>query len=369
MNEEFRYIELAHKTDDGKFIRFTAGSRKEAAWFIRKYGPKAMFATAYIYKSKDKSGAMYAPYFYIDLDNSNLTSSDPDVAEAAWVEIRRDYLFVCNILDAFYGIRKDYVLSYFSGKKGLTILVPTRIFGLEPSENINEVFRLLAKEIASTAQSRKIVSIDTAIYDRSRLLRLPNTMHEATGLYKVRLYYDEIRNLSYREIIELAGQPRPNPLPDRVPVSPKAKAKVSSMTIEQRDRRKEFKYEAPCVKKALAEGAVLGRRNNTAIALASYFYQCGMEYGEALQILLDWGRNKCSPPMNGDEIEATVRSAYRNQYAYGCRTFKSLDLCKPEGCEIEHYRNAVSMDRANNSGTGRDNGDNRARQKRAYYRV
>lgn len=366
MNKEFRYIELAHKTDSGKFIRFMTDSQQDVAWFINKYGPKALFATAYRYQNKDKTGAIYAPYFYIDLDNHEVASEDLDTASKAWASIRTDYLFVCNILDTYYGIRKDYILTYFSGKKGLTILVPTKAFGLEPSENINEIFRLLAKTIASVAQSRNISSIDTSIYDRSRLLRLPNTVHEATGLYKIRLYYHEIHKMSYNEILQLASKPRPNPLPSLVPVSPVAKAKVASMMTPQRDNtRKEFKYEAPCVKKALANGAVLGTRNNTAIALASFFYQYGISYEQALQILLDWGKNKCSPPMSGKEIEATVRSAYRNCYAYGCRTFSNLGLCEPEGCEIERCRNAVSMDGANNSRAGHNNSHDRAWQKGA----
>ena len=49
--------------------------------------------------------------------------------------------------------------------------------------------------------------IDSAIYDRVRLFRAPNSRHPKTGLHKRRFTYDELMGLNIDRIRELAAEP------------------------------------------------------------------------------------------------------------------------------------------------------------------
>ena len=51
------------------------------------------------------------------------------------------------------------------------------------------------------------------IYDRMRILRLPNTQHQDSARFKTPITYDELISWSINEILELSISPRPFVLP------------------------------------------------------------------------------------------------------------------------------------------------------------
>lgn len=375
MDQRFCYFELAHKSEN-RFIRTMARDAGEIAQFRTRWGDRAIFMSAYRYSSADRSGEIYAPYFYLDLDDSTLAAEDPEEAENAWVQIRREFLYICSILDVYYGIKREHIYPYFSGKKGLTIVIPSAAFGLEAGESLNEIMRLIAEDIATCVPYANLKSIDMKVYDRARLLRMPNSIHEDTGLYKVLLTPQEVLKNSLRQVKEIAARPRNAEPAENVPASPKAVGRVKY--IVERAARKTatgknggLRYEPPCVKEALASGATAGMRNNTLAALADYYKQRGLPYEETLSLLLEWNTTKCAPPLRQSEVVATVRSIYRHEYRYGCRTFQHLGWCRMEGCRIASAGTAhnVPVDGAGATGIRRDIRDNRARQDRAKYGV
>ena len=62
----------------------------------------------------------------------------------------------------------------------------------------------------------------------------------------------------------------------------------------------------PCVKYILANGAVKGGRNNTAMALASALYQRDMNEERVLGIMKEWNNTKLDEPLSDREIENTT---------------------------------------------------------------
>jgi len=102
-------------------------------------------------------------------------------------------------------IEDKYVRCYFTGKKGFNIEVPSRLFDIEPSENLNEIVKSIALRIAEG------VEVDTKIYDKVRLYRIPNSIHEGTSLYKIPLTVDELFSLDEVNIIDLATNSKPFP--------------------------------------------------------------------------------------------------------------------------------------------------------------
>ncbi|MDO4574974.1 MAG: hypothetical protein Q4D98_07145 [Planctomycetia bacterium] len=100
-------------------------------------------------------------------------------------------------------VSEDGILIFFSGSKGFHVGVP--LAGAEPCLDFHKQAKAVAVSIAAGAK----VKIDTAIYDRSRLFRCPNTRHLKTGLYKIPLTYLECTTFWTLEmILEKAKVPR-----------------------------------------------------------------------------------------------------------------------------------------------------------------
>jgi hypothetical protein len=137
------------------------------------------------------TGATWTPYLPLDYDDE----ADPGRAlEALRQAVQR--------FDA-WGVPRDAVEYFFSGRKGFSVQMPEALFvGFTPFSDLHRQLGRAAKLIM------RDVPFDRSIYDKLRLWRLPNSQHERTGLFKVQLTHDEVLSLSIDQIRRLAGQPR-----------------------------------------------------------------------------------------------------------------------------------------------------------------
>lgn len=113
---------------------------------------------------------------------------------------------------------------YFSGNKGFHVEIPTFLFSTfaRPSTALNLLHEELAKSLIEpirgyilrieeehyTKYKVKKNIFDDSIYDKTRLIRLENTLNIKSGLYKIRLTRDELFNLSIDQIKEEAKSVR-----------------------------------------------------------------------------------------------------------------------------------------------------------------
>jgi len=98
----------------------------------------------------------------------------------------------------------DALRIYFSGAKGFHVEIPHTLFGgFEPSDQLHVWERAAALELMNG------IPFDSAVYDKLRLWRLPNTLNAKGQRYKVQLSLVEVRGLSMAEILALAEAPRP----------------------------------------------------------------------------------------------------------------------------------------------------------------
>jgi hypothetical protein len=103
-----------------------------------------------------------------------------------------------------YGIPAKAIKIRFTGGKGFSIEIPFQYFNLEP----NEYLFLIWKEMAEQCRRmRKWKTMDSAVYNRTRLWRLTNSRH-ASGYYKIPLSYDELREMKIEKIKNMALNPR-----------------------------------------------------------------------------------------------------------------------------------------------------------------
>ena len=296
-----------------------------------------IYCTIYKYDSEDQNTANFIAPLYLDLDIDDI--------EDNFIKIKQDLLLIMRRLKtAFYLSDKDIEI-YFSGSKGFHILISHKIFGFEPSRDINKLYKKIAVDLKTYTVNK---SVDTKIYDNKRLFRVPNTINHKTGLYKVPISYDKIKSInSYEELKQYATAPKLN-VPKVYKFNAKAreafdeiieridaeeKAKINTKLAKEFIQRKEL---LPCVQYILNHGAPKGARNNTTVALANSLFQVGKTYEEVLEIITYWNKTKNEDPLDDNEILNTVRSAMNNAKQnrfYGCTVFRDLDVCV-KGCPI-----------------------------------
>lgn len=330
-----KYIEIGGKVN-GVFKRniLIESSKKEET--LKKYDFTDTYSTVYSYDNKNQDLANIVAPLYIDLDINDL--------EKDYDKLRKDVLLLIRKLKTVFHLQEDNIQIFFSGSKGYHIIVPYEVFGIEPSKDLNDRYKLIVTELKSYTITK---SIDTRIYDSKRLFREPNTINTKTGLYKVYMTIDQVRDFSYDDLINRARTPQATVEPNKE-YNPKADEALNAMVNELKERQKKTinhkvarqmlqnKELLPCVKYILQNGAQKGGRNNTAMALASALFQRNEDRAYVEQIMDTWNRTKLDEPLPERELELTVRSAFNNVNdgrRYGCGAFIDMGICV-KGCPI-----------------------------------
>ena len=303
--------------------------------FVQKYNNTGIYLTAYRYKSEDQKGELYADYLYHDFDDKRLL--DAGISEEIWTGLVLDIKHAVTVYEVFYGIPSRYIHFYFSGKKGISMLIPAEVLGYGPHEHLNMIFREIIAEIGHFLPNK---TLDYRIYDRIRLWRVDNSIHEKSGLYKIPLSYQELTTLSIGEIIKLAKTQRCMCWEIPAYPIPKALKKI-------KDRIKNFKvrlsgdkpnkvidFVPPCIEHLLTNETIAGSRNNTAAALANFFCQHGISEDEALSKMGEWNSMYCVPHLGTHELHNTTRSAYRSGKTWGCASLRELSQCDQAKCRF-----------------------------------
>ncbi|MBI4525579.1 MAG: primase C-terminal domain-containing protein [Deltaproteobacteria bacterium] len=276
-------------------------------------------------------GKVWAPFFPVDLDHPELE-----------VSLDAARFFVSLLLDR-WKVDPDGVQVYFSGSKGFHILTDARIFGkILPSKSLPAIFDTMRRHFAQQFPLELRDTIDLAIKDRLRLLRLPNTMHEQVRLNKVLIFPDELKTANTRKIRDLAREPRSLTLTDETGLIPRTLVKANSEAAlfvarihreVKRFTRRPFRYRFrrpadlshiafPCAsfQKIWESHVEPGFRNNCAIRLASELRLLGLTEEEGEAKLFEWNE-KNAIGLPSQELHSVVRSAYQHPfpYRYSCR--------------------------------------------------
>jgi hypothetical protein len=290
---------------------------------------------------------LYSSFFRYYTDDPNvggvIASFGMDFDDAEKPErARREALTVITYLMDTYNIQERDISICFSGNKGFHVWVNHAVLAVEPHAYLPQIFKLMAKELT---HQHGLKTLDLKVYDRRRLIRLPNTRHEKTGLYKISLTLLELQYSNMDKIMATATKPR---MPkDYIPAklehqkSDKATAWLKSCTEAfmrvLEDKKTEFAEEdfkthdfLPCVKKRLELGAEEGMRNRYAWQLASYFCKKGCPLEECLNIMRQWHSQavKGLEPYTWEECEATIKATYeKGGYGIGCGSEYVEGLC------------------------------------------
>jgi len=257
---------------------------------------------------KGFQGKAYSDWLPIDIDSENL-------------EEAQDYLSVLiNNLQS-YDIDINCCRFYFSGAKGFHVMIPSGIFKAEPQHDIHKRFRKVALELA------KGINIDTAIYDKTRIFRLANTIHGKSGLYKIELYPFESMSLSIDEIKERAKEPV-----EKLDIETEYDISDELTELYQEDLNKPKENGKTTVKtkicmSKLMKGVGEGERDNVGVRVASHLRQSGLTPKMMFVALDEWNQTN-NPPLSDDELSRIFDQGLQD-YEFGCHDYILKENCDP----------------------------------------
>ena len=345
IKEEFSIIEVGAKLKSGGFTRNNFITEEKISWFRGLHNNTDVYTTVYNYNNTNQNESdLYGP-MYFDLDNKDI--KDVEMGMLAFQEIREDAKKILAILEAIFYVPQEQIQIYFSGGKGLHIVVPQEILGIHPRKDLNSIYRYIAMDVKKYLQYN---TMDTQIYDNKRLFRIPNSIHGGTGLYKIPLTANELRSLSYTDIKLLATQPR-EVMFERPMYSTRANRMYQKFVDQWEDELRkleerrtkgngntQYTYTPPCILKLLEFGVMEGNRNNTIAVLCSHYKQNGLSEAECTNRMEQFNKTMVVPPLNNNEVDRTVRSIYNAEYGYGCRALYGMGLCDKDKCKIAQNR-------------------------------
>ncbi len=207
-------------------------------------------------------------------------------------------------LNVMYDIPIEYIRIAFSGNKGFHIVIPFEAVkqDAKPGNNFYLIYKNIAEEIVGGLKYA-----DRSIYEIRRVLRISNTRHSESGLYKIPLTYKEFIEYDIDKIRALASAPRKV---EHLPISELTEiATLADLFVKHRAVKSEpgISINTNNYSKIL-QGVESGERSNAAIKLVGHYLRLGMRENEILEHILLWNeRNK--PPMELEQIESEVRGA------------------------------------------------------------
>lgn len=256
--------------------------------------------------------------------------------------MREDALTALAYLKTVFKIEYDETRIYFSGRKGVHITVPSYILGVEPSKDLNLVYKSIAKKIGTFTEND---TIDYGVYDSKRMFRVPMSKHEDTELHKIELSFNELREYSFEKIKEEAKTPRRIKIDHPESLNTFGQKQFGwfrenfqeILEIKMNDRPHDdvLRMMPPCIEDLLENGSQKGGRNNSTAVVASFHKSTGKDFEETLELCQEWNSNKNNPPMNGKEVQNTVQSIYRGRASYGCNTLRTLAKCDIGRCPLK----------------------------------
>jgi len=328
---QYKWIEQAALLSDGKMVRneFARIDDSEAInkWRCR-FNNTDIFYSICIYSSPANSVDFLCPKFF-----------DIDCAENLPVT-RESALILCEMIMSKIGVPPNCIEIYFSGNKGFHVIVPTVVFGAFSTPYA----LLLNRKMAEKAEEAGARFIDKGIYTSRRLFRYPNSKNSKSGLYKIPLPYEELRDMDINGILKLAENPRPEdsyafPVMCKSAVSwnhdaiERVQKGISNHHSSDKNTSTKFKKgwrRPPCVKNIQEAIFPDGIRHHAYLSLARFYSWINMHPDEIFELIqiID---NK-NPIRDPGSIERAIRSACEHPGFAGCddEVFKKYcckDIC------------------------------------------
>ena len=232
------------------------------------------------------------------------------------------------------------VQVYFSGEKGFHVHISGSAFKWEPCNDLH----LKVKHVLKAEGVYDYA--DPLVIDRTRLIRIPNTLKVHSGYWKIPLKRSEIADVDEHWLDLNAAKPRDNFIFEELDTNPSfdvtkslPKAKFTSQG------RTSISNNYICIQKMM-ENVPYGFRHKAALTLGSHLRIRFPE--DAVRIFMEYWRVKISSvenPFTESEMEKIVDSVYNANngegYNFGCNSEIKDRLCSPE-CKLYKSKKSIS---------------------------
>lgn len=331
-----RFIEVGGKCGDyfrRNIIFPLSESKKAMQTIIEKTNKRDAYYCVYFFDQKDrKKGTKYLAPLYFDIDGDIHT-------DAGYEDTRMAALSLIQILQSELRLKLNEISVFFSGSKGFHIMVPSTVLKIPFSSKLNLIYKSFILYLQTKVEHGKLM--DTKIYDNKRLIRIPNTINEKTGLYKVAVTASQLRSFTKEQLLEYAKEPKPI-LKIETSVNQEAATRfldIVRKTTHTAPQRHTTDWQIPteikklpmCMKVLLSTQIQKGGRNNMLALLASVLIQNGYQGEKAISVLQTWNYNN-EEPLEDKEVLQTYLSAERmakEGKRYGCTSIREQGLFAP----------------------------------------
>lgn len=236
---------------------------------------------------------------------------------------------------------QDDVPIYFSGGKGFHVAVD---LAHKPPPAVG--FQRVARALAEALAARAGVRIDPSVYDIAHIIRLPNTRHPRTGLFKRRIDADALFELDIDGIRRHAahsagdGLPACGTVPAQLAADWQAAEQETARAAEARTARRGECATTPDARAPryfldlLRFGADEGQRHQTLFRCAAWLTEQGAPPALCVALLTEPGRDVGLPPQDVDrQIACGIEHARRQR---GAAADPTADLDAGERGAIPH---------------------------------
>jgi len=272
------------------------------------------------YYAKNKTlsgydGDIYMPSeFILDVDGKDVKTAQQGTQ--ALIMLLNDLFIPYNI--------------YFSGR-GFHVGISDTCFKWKPGPNLH----LKVKDVLTKHGIYELA--DSSVTDKTRLIRLNNTLNTKSNRWKICIKESELMTMSPLQIESLASKPRR----DVKPIYIESDAVFDALEREVKKQTISYKKDIgmntdptlhPCIS-TMMKGQTYGSRHQTALRIAAWLrWRYPEEY---VRVLMEYWRQQVTSdehPFKESEMERIVTDCYKGHngqgYRYGCMDSIMDKYCK-----------------------------------------
>lgn len=263
-----------------------------------KYRHSDIFRSVWSYEKPDLNSKKIGD-FHIDFDAKD------NIKKAQY-----DAIKIINDLETNYNINSETLSIGFSGSKGFFIIIPASCFLTEIIDKPELVYKKIGIFFKLGAPT-----LDLSTYKKRGMWRITNSIHQKTGLYRIELTFEEIKNLCVEEIIKLAHKQKW--------VKHKApELSVELNTIIKKLQKYKKKFEIVKIYAQRNKGSFYipysmrqshfpSDRNHALTRLAGIYKKNKAPYNEAKKLILYFNEKYCSPSKTEKEALLPLNYYYK----------------------------------------------------------
>ena len=336
---DYTWIELAALLPNGKMVRDRFVRVDDFGGITKwrsRFNNRDIFSSICIYAESNYKAKSIAPIFF-DIDSAD---SVPATRESA--------ITLCEMLMDRVSVPQDSLEIYFSGNKGFHILIPCELFRAFYSPHILGLY----KRMAEKAEKQGVRFIDKVVYSKRRIWRLPNSINSKSGLFKILLTYEELRDMDIAGIMKLAEAYRPDDTFVTPAVCEKAaewylraiecvekNVKAPSIGKINKKFKKGWRM-PPCIKTIEASVVPDGIRHKLYLSLARYYGYLNMHHEEIVERLE--AIDQRHPIRDPDSIERAIKFGCEHPGFPGCDDPALQKYCRKERCFYAKLKASVA---------------------------